>query len=309
MRKWKIIAISDIHTMTQNPLCRKDDLPIVQYEKLHFVFSYASRHNCSIFVAGDLFDNPRSWYVLAAFLDFLNNYPEVKVFAVFGQHDTYMYSEETKGATMLGALVLSGRVVQLGPEKRAVNGIHCYGASFGQEAPKPIDPTAKNLLLIHATIGTNDLYPGQSLENAETFLRMHRDYDLIICGDVHRKFCYRKGARSIVNSGPMIRKTAEEYSFIHKPGFWVVNHRLSFKPKWVEIPHRPASEVLSREHIEDATRNSQMLDEFAEKVLRQAENGVGKAGFNVIVNKLMQAKGVTNRMREILATTMNGGEL
>jgi hypothetical protein len=98
--------------------------------------------------------------------------------------------------------------------------------------------------------------------DALTYLKENSGYDLILCGDIHQKFCFSYKGRHIVNAGPMIRKEATAYNFLHKPGFFVYDTDTQLMPEWVEIPHAPADQVLSRTHIDYDAEAITVLDEF-----------------------------------------------
>ena len=274
----KFLILGDLHLLWDNPKARLDDLNKTQVEKLLYVLDWARRNNVTaVFQPGDFFDHSRSWYLLpeVARLLFLNCFDfesfrqVVRIFAVFGQHDTYMYSVRTRSNTSLGVLASSGLVELLsensvclteGPEA-----VFVYGCNYGQEVPKPRDDFTYNILVIHAPIAREALFPGHEHESMTTFLRKNTSYELIICGDIHRKFEYSVGGRYILNAGPMLRKTAELYSFEHKPGFYVYDTS-DDSVSWHEIPHKPAEEVLTREHIELQKETKEMFDGFMELV-------------------------------------------
>jgi hypothetical protein len=93
---------------------------------------------------------------------------------------------------------------------------------------------------------------------------------LILCGDIHQKFQKTIKGRWIVNSGPLLRKEASVYNFSHHPGFFIYN-LVKEKMDWVEIPHRPAEEVLTRAHIDYDQETLSVLDEFIGTIGDQRE--------------------------------------
>lgn len=265
-----IILLSDLHLLWNNPEARLDNLVETQFEKLKFIFDFAVENNAVVLQAGDFFDRPRSWYLLPKFMEFMEGYKNVRIYTVYGQHDTYMYHEGTRHATNLGILEKAGLVTVLDNKPTRIDDCVVYGCSWGMEVPE-VKSDGFNILVVHAPIGEESLWPGHEYQDAQVFLRKYKDYSLILCGDIHRKFFYTIKNREILNTGPLVRKEASEYNFIHKPCFGFVSYR---KLELIDIPHRPADEVLSRDHLNHARENTQMLDEFIQSVDAGFETGV-----------------------------------
>lgn len=271
----KLAELSDGHLLWDKPVARLDDVRETQFIKFAFVLAYCAERGISLLQAGDLFNRPRSWYLLPEVMDLLNRY-KVMIYCVFGQHDTYMYSEKTRSATSLGILEKAGMVKILsrdpihlkGDQAGAQSDVFLYGASYGQMLPVPEEGRAGiNIGVLHAPIAAQALYPGQNYMDATAFIKEHVGYDMILCGDIHQKFMKVWKGRWIVNSGPMIRKEATAYNFQHHPGFFVYDTLSGDPPEWVEIPHAPAEQVLSRTHIEYEEEATTMLDEFVGSIV------------------------------------------
>ena len=150
-----------------------------------------------------------------------------------------------------------------------------YGVSYNQNLPE-IETTGDfNILAIHADIANEAAYPGHDYSAAKTFLRLHKDFDLILCGHIHRKFAISdKNHRMILNSGPMLRDTADEYNFEHKPGFYVFDTTKPNGIEWIRIPHEPAENVLSRTHLETQKQINGMMSQFIVGMDAEFESGV-----------------------------------
>lgn len=271
----KLILISDLHLLWDNPVARKDLLRETQFKKLDFIWSYAQENNAVVLQAGDFFNRPRSWYLLPEVINFLKSYPDVEVYAVYGgrNHDTYMYSNETRHNTNLGILERSGLVKILGNREVDTTQALLYGCSFGEEVPKP-DGNLKdgtwNVLVIHAPIYTKKIPFLEDSIVAKDFLKEHKDYDLILCADIHRKFIVRDGKRMICNTGPILRRTAEEYSFSHEPCFFVYDTEKGDLEEIV-IPYEPADKVLDRDHIDRKQEVESILDDFVSEYENEFE--------------------------------------
>jgi hypothetical protein len=264
----KLALISDMHLLVDNPVARLDDCKEAGYNKLQYVLDWALENEAAILQAGDVCNKARSWHLLSDLLGIFSS--KDKFFCVYGQHDTAMYNEATRKATVLGALAGSGMVRILGDKPRlmysgeGLNDYYMYGCHYGQEIPVPVEGNPEfNILVIHAPIANEALWQGQDYWDALTFLKKHKKYKLILCGDIHQKFCVEHEGRYIVNAGPMIRREATIYNFAHHPGFWVWG---SAGLSWQEIPHVPAEQVLTRDHIEYKQQAITILDEFIKAI-------------------------------------------
>ena len=95
-----IVCLGDLHLLWDKPIARLDDAHNVQKSKLKFVLDWAIKNRAIVIQPGDFFDTARSWHLTSAYSRFFSEYYDVlSINAVFGQHDTYMYSEKTRNAT------------------------------------------------------------------------------------------------------------------------------------------------------------------------------------------------------------------
>lgn len=300
----KYVLLADIHITTTNPVCRKDDVTVVQWEKLRFIFDFAREKEAAVIIAGDIFDGPRSWYVVVALMDFLDEYSDVLVFAVYGQHDMYYYSEKTNSATTLGVLIKAKKVRLLGPEVTLVDGWDWYGCSYTQTVPRPKDNERNKGLAIHAPIAKKALWPGQSYIDATLFSEKYAEYDLIVCGDIHSQFSLEVGGNYIVNSGPMTRQKATEEMLVHKPmfHFWEDGLLDALPLMDVVIPHTESNICMSREHIVSAKEISGVLDDFISSV--EEISVEGRPELRELVYLFIQENEIDPVVVDILAKTM-----
>lgn len=254
----KLILLSDIHLSSKTPIGRLDDYRKTCLRKFEYVLKYAQKINGQILQAGDLFDKPRDWFILLDAIQLLKYYG-VKFWCVYGQHDTYMYSVENRSYTSMGVLQEYGLVNILDQNPSSCE---IYGISFSPnlEIPKPVTK-GPNILVAHATISDQAIYPGQQFYLAEQFLKDNKNFDLILCADIHRHFHFKSNDRHLVNTGPMMRKEATAYNFTHKPCFYVYDTETKKLTKEI-IPYEPAEKVLSRKHIESSAEADTMLETF-----------------------------------------------
>lgn len=257
LKKDKFVALSDLHLVPKNPICRLDNLMEVQWDKVEQVFEYATLKNADILLAGDLHAVSNDYEVLNKFSELLKRYQELDthVWVVFGQHDLKYRNPDN---TNLEILINSG-LVHLIPNSGIVNmGLKICGCGWMEEVPEP-DMTRINMLVIHAPISPKALFHGHSYINASAFMYEH-PFDITICGDVHRTFMEENDGRVCLNSGPLLRREADEYSFEHRPGFWFINtDEITFE--FIEIESKKATAVLTRKHIGKSIEKKEAFNE------------------------------------------------
>jgi DNA repair exonuclease SbcCD nuclease subunit len=297
----KFILVSDVHLLSKNPVARIDNLVEAQVAKLECVLRLAEQEQMVILQAGDLFDKPRSWTTLEIATRLLRRYNAIMM-NVYGQHDTYMYSDETRGRTSLGVLANAGLIHLLcdtpwNPEA----GVSVYGANYGHYLPAP-ERSTFNVGVIHAGISDAPLWPGHEYTHADKYLAANYGYDLILCGDIHRKFEVWDGGRLLVNTGPMLRKEASEYNMGHMPQVAIFD-TVTRKLEWVSLPAEPARAVLSREHIERRDDAEDLLDEFVAKIKSDTKE---KSGVSFIENlwKFVSDNEIDKDVVDVLARTV-----
>lgn len=256
----KIAFLSDPHIIWDKPIARLDDTRETSLEKFEFVLDWCMDNSALLLISGDLTDKPRSWHMYKRLKELIKRY-YVRICAVYGQHDMYLRSKEATMLDLLNIEILTDDCVSAG-----IDNTWLYGASYGEEVPE-VETDGFNILVIHAPISDKALWKGHDYINSKKFLKAFNEFDIIHCGDIHRSFLNisEDYKRCILNTGPMVRKEATEYNFKHRPCFYWYDAEEDTMNK-VEIPHRPAEEVLSRDHIEKQEEVSGMLDDFIESV-------------------------------------------
>lgn len=283
-------------------MCRLDNTHETQKKKLSFVFEYAYTNDCIILQAGDFFDIPRSWRLLPVYIDFFKYWvgeKKLKIYGVFGQHDVYMYNQATNDRTLLGALAKIGLVEILSSEPVVEGDVSIYGTSYGQKIPKPVKGEF-NILVIHAPILMGKLWSKQEgYYYAPAFLEKNK-FDLILCGDIHQKFMFRKDdGRIICNTGCIVRKSVTEWD--HTPGFYTYDTD-SKEAKWVTIPHEPPEKVMSREHLDMVEQKNEMMEKFISSI-KSREVGEG-VSFKEILRQVIEKNRIESPVQKAIAEVM-----
>lgn len=301
----KFALISDLHLLTKNPIARTDDLPKTQFDKLRFIFQFAKDNGATILQGGDFFDAARSWVLLPEAIDVIRYYG-VDIYGVYGQHDTYMYNENTRHRTSLGVLEKVGLIHSLSdsPTEFENGTIMIYGANFGQKLPVVERQNGVfNIGVIHAPIAEAPIYPGHKFWDAKQFLKRNDGYNLILCADIHRSFFYYIGDRIIVNTGPIIRKEASEYNFKHEPHIYLLDTDCPDEIEKIMVPVEPGVDVLDRSHIENANEKENMMDSFIESI-KDEDSALFGISFEQILLNYYEHNNIEPAIRNIIAETM-----
>lgn len=264
--------------MLTRPKARLDNVKQTIESKLSQVFRWADSQTEDVVVicSGDITDTPRSWYTASWLIEFLKKWWDGSnplMYVVYGQHDLHMHSEESKRATSLGLLKAAGLVEVLGSRPISLRKnpvLHLYGCDYGhQTVPEPLVPRGRkhlSILAIHRMVLSEKLWASQEdYEWAPKFLRKHKEYDFILCGDYHYKFLYHThDGRTILNTGCMLRKTAARRDIAHRPGFFIHNTNWERgRVRWMPLIHKPAEQVLTRKHLEEDIEEERLMEEFA----------------------------------------------
>lgn len=261
----KLAFVSDVHLSSQNPICRKDDLRQTQWEKMRFVYKTAAEAGClAVVFAGDLVDVACSWVLLPDLAEFLKKTSTaIDTYVVFGQHDTYMYDVVGRRKTIVGSLAAAGLISVLdgspinitGPKSKTL----LYGASYGQQIPEASKGT-NSILVLHAPISNQELWRGQTYLDAKKFLAEHPSFSLIVCGDIHLSFDVKIGSRRIINTGPLLRRAADEA--LHQPHLFIYDSEEN-KLEKIHVPAADAEDTIDRAHLERDRAYKQLISQLA----------------------------------------------
>jgi len=300
----KLLLLSDIHLSTETPMSRIDDFEKTQWDKLTYVFQRALQEDAVIVQAGDLCHQARNWKMchrLAAFLSIW----KVPFYMVRGQHDTYMRSETSPSVVLVLAKVGLVRLLDRSTVV-SVEGlgdkhpkIALVGVEFGKNPPLPTPKTGPRILIIHAPIADIPIPGMPEFVDAKKFADKHREYDLILCGDIHRHFCFQTKHNIILNTGPMVRREATEYNFSHQPCFYLYDTDSGELRKEI-IPHAPAEQVMERKHLEMAKETEGMMVDFIARVRKTMEEESPGVDVNANFKRIMAKMDLPKTTKELI---------
>jgi predicted phosphodiesterase len=262
----KLALLSDGHGSSKTPYWRTDYYKVTFLDKLEYVLDYSKKSGVNALLwAGDICDTTRDWYLLPDLTELIKKY-EVPIIAVYGQHDLYMRSEVNKHSTNLGVLVKAGLVRIAGQDPIVIGNTKVVGASYGQSWPLlPKESGIHNILIVHAPIylmNRQSEFPKTKILDASAVGNKYKNYNLILCGDIHRRFVVQIGNRYVVNTGPLMRNKSDEAMQHHQPSFYIWNSsvvELSRKP----IPHKVFKQIADETRLEHKDE-TKLLKEFSD---------------------------------------------
>ncbi len=301
----RFLILGDTHFTNTAPGRRIDESYLAtQMMKVTQVAEiYHERHCDCLIQPGDFFDSPRvSNEAIAAVVDFLRA-AQMEVLCVYGQHDIAGHSESTFVRSPLRVLEAAG-VVKILDNSHGTpleKGVVVYGASFGQEVKRLSNTVFYPVLVTHQMVGDNPLYPGHDIMHPMTFLRKHKDYRLIICGDYHYRFAVQSEGRWCVNSGAMVRKTIAKQDLEHRPAVILVDTdpRGPLSPEVIELDVQPVEDVFDLSiGVKTAAHDSQALAKFLEN-LKEVEGC--QIGWKEVLLRLYEEKKTPDNIRELIS--------
>lgn len=306
----KYILLSDVHLCVDKPAGRLDsDMLQVGLNKLNYVFNYA-RENYIPYVlqAGDFVDIKRSWELLSALTSFFEGWQKkgIKMLCVQGQHDSYFHDMSNQ-KTIMGVLINAGLITRLNsiPVYSPDKIFAIYGASFGEDVPKP-SHQHRSILVCHRQILMSKIYKQQEqYDYAPVFSEQHSEYDIILAGDAHQKYDFKLDGRYICNAGPMMRLEATDAMLNHMPGFYIFDSNKN-KLSYEYIPAKKGSEVLSKSHIELQKIRKHNFDDFIDKVKAGDQNQ--SLDFNENLQVIIQQSKASEQVKYHIGEYLAKGE-
>jgi len=304
----KLLIEGDGHFTDKKPERRQDkDFLETMLGKLDQVFQIYRENNCSAMIqVGDFFNSPdASNRVIAALISIIKQ-NQIVPYVIYGQHDIVGHSGTTFGRSPLKVLKAAGVIEMLGNYTQCVctdideeeRSIFLYGASFGQDIPKVDDPKNFNVLVIHAMIGNESLYPGQNITLPQNFSREYKDFNLICCGDYHYYFDIEMGSRRILNPGCLIRKTIGERDLVLEPSVIIYDTKTN-ETKRVKLKVDPVNEVF------DFTEKQKASNDEIVGFVESLRNNVDATTFwQDILEKVYVERKTTDEVKELISESL-----
>jgi DNA repair exonuclease SbcCD nuclease subunit len=284
----KIALGGDQHLTNHKPKNRIDDYPAKVISKFRQEFEIAHEADCTCIVfPGDLFETHRENHkVVQSVMDVLNEYPDISVLVVAGQHDQKYHNDDLSG-TAFQTLITSGYFRLLGAKPLTVDGVDFYGASWKEDIPEIDDFNGTNILVTHRMIVNEKLWAEQEGHTWANHLLLKTKFDLIVSGDNHQQFTSSKGSRHLVNMGSMMRSTIAQVN--HEPALTIYDTEdktITVVPLTIE----PIDKVMSIVKAEKEKEQKLQTAAFVESM----KGDIGSAKL-----KLSYADAVAKKLEEL----------
>ncbi len=281
----RLLLLSDCHVRSSVPAGRIDNFMENQWKKWQYICKVAKKENVdAILQAGDLFDIPNpSYSLISEFLFVLLEDISFPIYYINGQHTLFMRNKNIN-KTIFG--ILQYLIIDTGYPQELFHQMFSYGDCIGDNVYlygnnygdgykdiKVRNKDAINILVTHDSIGNKSLYPGHNITKAENFLATFKDFQIILCGDIHYPFFIQQKGRVILNTGCLLRQKRIAEDMNRKPHFYTYNTETNkWKKYYVPIlPVEQTFDLISKK--EESSEQGAIMIEFVEK-LKQKE-GVG----------------------------------
>jgi len=213
--------LSDLHLNESNPSFRSDQIIDTSLSKLKTILEYAKNNDVEcILQAGDWHNKPRGYKLLENEIKLLQDNPiPIPIYCVYGQHDMYFRSKKFTNLNILNEL---GLVKVLTNNPIEINNVRIYGESWGDSFEYELDHYFTNILVTHKNIGEKPLFINHDYTNVYEFVKQH-NFDLILCGDIHRYFLIDDNKKYIINAGTLVRNNIDDFIHTQKNNAFIVD--------------------------------------------------------------------------------------
>lgn len=286
MKNFLFAAIADVHRTAQRPVCRvEEDIMETQDQALREVVAFCKKHELPLLCAGDFFDSWKCGHdIVSSSLALLEGIPFV---SCYGQHELPSHDMQELFRSPLTTLMVSSKT----PTSFHKKGKHVeivvgeYGKPPGKANKAP---ARLHVLLQHKMTYLEEKPFPQAKGNVKKLIQ-HKEYsqfDVVITGDNHKMFKYRKGNTLWVNCGCLYITSAAEQKYV--PGFWIF---FLDKEGGIDATHFPVShkrEHVSGEHLEEAKREKEWDSDFAKTISER--KGQRPTPFVDVVQSLLEGQ-------------------
>ena len=281
---YKGIAIADVHLCEKNPICRKDDVRVTQLTKLRQVIDLCNKHQCPLYIAGDLYDAWDIGFKLVNEVNLVLSQCQYPIYFVAGNHDLPYHSIEhyynCPVSVTLGTL--------LPPDGTPVAGCSWSETPSTVIRQAPILLQHKMVFLTDPIKGFDgDQYNVRHLINTPEY----KNYKLIITGDNHRAFVYtNEDGRVWLNTGPIVRTSVTEKLYGPSAWYFEVGDTVTVKRLQLTVDVDAVDRIeMYVEQIKSAE-----VSQFAEEIVRHQGLSLD---FKKSVDSLLTSDGVTEPVK------------
>lgn len=304
----KVIAIltSDWHLSHNAPVARsaEPDWYLAMDRPIQQIADLQIRHNkVPVVIAGDVFDRWNSPpelinYAISKFRSF-----DGPVFAIPGQHDLPNHRLDEIHRSAYWAMKLSGSFVHLEVDRSVIVGdrlcLHPFPWGCEVTPNRESDRERVHLAVVHEYIWKRGYgYPGADEGH---LCSMYQDrlqgYDAAVFGDNHQGFTVKfPSGPNLINCGTLLRRKSDERHYSPRVGLLHDTGEItSWELRVEEDRWLDEGESVVREEGEIDT------SKFVEELQRLGQDSLD---FRAVLNRVMDAKGSIDEVREIVGSTI-----
>jgi DNA repair exonuclease SbcCD nuclease subunit len=303
----EILVVGDSHLTGRNPIARLDDLVEIQFEKWEYIIDIANENDVPIVHTGDIFNVAIIANSLLTRLGEILTKLHNPLYFVWGNHDLQYHSMDMWDRTSLGVLWKNNNKVKHISEFWRDYKMWWWAWLDWESKEIQWYGDRPSLLLSHKAIVSGKKLKRQGswiLDDTEFCSNIDTDpqlkgFYLIICGHWHRRYIYKHQETRVINPGPVIRRTVEEW-FI--PSVTLLNLDTLIHKELI-ISDLDPEQVLSRTHIE------QNIETMTDNVLKFVDSLKNKkfkhkkSFLKTLMHNLDQHE-LPNRVETMLRTTI-----
>lgn len=316
-KKWDFLFVSDSHFRHDVPLCYQesgvDFWEDVQMPVMRWLFQSKDKYNINrIIHAGDWFNKPKPPYDLLnqcikMFSEYFPDGDSYKTLhCIAGNHDlpchNYEQNDESAWGTLCSANLFSN-------DFSLYYSMFCgdcalffvdYDCLDSMDEALEVARTngLKNILVTHQYIWKGNVlpFPGCTYPNANDYLDMYPEFDVIVTGDNHQHFIVEKDGRLLINPGCMIRQKSSEMDYVPQG---VLFNCQTMEYESVRIPYK--YEHITRDHLEHDEQVESRKNAFVESLEKDVEVGLSfRDNLEQIINKSNVSKKTRTIIQKVL---------
>lgn len=299
-----LASIGDLHLTLDPPTFRSDEKNWLECQAKYLgqVKDVVATYSVPLVCTGDIFDD--GWREKKCSPELINfvikHLPTC--YAVAGNHDLPHHRVDQIERSAYWTLVEAGVVKHLHQPfpHETQNGLHLWGASWGEEIKKPKSSKYDNILVCHKYVWNEGAaFPGVPKEDHWSYVPL-AGYTAATFGDNHRPFLINDNFAgcSFLNGGTFMRRRADEIDvnpfvgLLTKDGIW--------RKHYIDVS---ADKYLVKQEGQTASAKADYADLF--KML----NELGEASLDYIetVKLIMKKHKADESVRDIISKVL--GEL
>lgn len=285
----RYICTSDSHFTHIRPVHRIDAYVEVSLAKMLWVVLLCNKYKAALIIAGDIFDGIKVPYYLVNRLSDILKKCKMGVFTIAGQHDMEYKSLDLEPSPY-STLQRTGAITNLGENK------YLQGISWGEK----VVPKNKPILVVHYTITEKEppFFLKDAISADEAFEK-YKGYKYIISGDYHHSYVKRKNGRVLINCGPILRSSKDQYDF--RPKVYLIDTEKNGL-KAIYVP------IVSPEYVFNIPKEIETDNAFSDKMkefIIKLNESKKRPNYETVVKMILKETNASENVQSIAEHYIN----